>query len=78
MVQYIYIFGISAGAYVATENMHYCLLFEKNDKYPLDDYSALGLVEFNIICHYNKYGNEICDQVKETSEEKTSLPLMMI
>lgn len=62
--------GISAGAYVATENMHYCLLFEPNDKYPLDDYSALGLVEFNIICHYNKYGNEIYNQVKEKFDSK--------
>ncbi len=42
----------------------------QNDKYPLDDYSALGLVEFNIICHYNKYGNEIYDQVKERSDSK--------
>lgn len=62
--------GISAGAYAATENMHYCLLFEPNDKYHLDDYSALGLVEFNIICHYNNYGNEIYDRVKERSDSK--------
>lgn len=32
--------------------------------------SALGLVEFNIICHYNNYGNEIYDQVKARSDSK--------
>lgn len=62
--------GISAGAYVAAQDMRYCLLLEQNDKYPLDDYTALGLIDFNVICHYNKYERETSDQVKETSGEK--------
>lgn len=41
--------GISAGAYVAAQDMRYCLLLEPNDNYPLDDYTALGLVDFNVI-----------------------------
>lgn len=62
--------GISAGAYVATEDIRYCLLFEPNDKYPLDNYAALGLVDFNVICHYNKYSSEIYNQLKEKSDGK--------
>ena len=62
--------GISAGAYVAAQDMSYCLLLEQNARYPLDDYAALGLIDFNVICHYNKYEREISDQVKEKSGEK--------
>lgn len=62
--------GISAGAYVAAQDMRYCLLLEPNDRYPLDDYIALGLVDCNVICHYDKYGSDIYNHVKEASGGK--------
>ncbi len=47
--------GSSAGAYIACNSIEYVMQLEDND-YINDDFSALGLFNKLIICHYDVYG----------------------
>lgn len=47
--------GVSAGAYVACDSIEYVGQLEDND-YIDNDYSAIGLCDKIIICHYDLYG----------------------
>ncbi len=62
----IYI-GVSAGAYVATENIEYVKQLESNEV-NTSSYDALGLVKASFICHYDQYGLPYYHAVKRVSD----------
>jgi len=58
--------GVSAGAYIATNNIKYVTKLEDNNEIADDDFEALSLIPENVICHYDHYSYAA---FKECSEE---------
>lgn len=57
--------GVSAGAYLATNNIEYITQVEDNNV-TNDSFDALGLVPTNILCHYDHYSYltlKVCEEV---------------
>ena len=46
--------GVSAGAYICCQDIRYLMNLENNN-YIADDFSALGLIDVDIICHADQY-----------------------
>lgn len=55
--------GVSAGAYIACDNIEYVRLIE-DDNYIFDDYIGLALFDGRIICHYDLYGSGVYSQCR--------------
>ena len=51
-------FGFSAGAYLACRNIEYVKCFDDNNHISNGDFSALGLTEKYVLCHFNTRGFE--------------------
>lgn len=66
MVMYhgtIYI-GVSAGAYIATQDLMYVTNVEDNN-YVENDFSGLGLIDEKLLCHFDQYSfytYKVCKQ----------------
>jgi len=50
----IYI-GVSAGAYIASQSIHYVLQLEDNNVITDGCFDALGLISESVLCHYDHY-----------------------
>ena len=61
--------GVSAGAYVVTRDIKYVTCLEDNN-YIADDYSALNIIDRNVICHSDQYTYRDIGKCKEVSPEK--------
>ena len=61
--------GVSAGAYICCEDIKYLEALEDNN-YINDDFSALGLLRENIVCHSDQYGYETIAKCKIYAPER--------
>ena len=55
--------GFSAGAYLACQNIEYVQNFDANDHITNGDFTALGLTEKYVLCHFDSRGEkeiELC------------------
>lgn len=61
--------GVSAGAYLATENIEYVKQLESNEL-DLEDFDSLGIIKAAVICHYDQYGLSYYHAVKLVSDSQ--------
>ena len=61
--------GASAGAYICTSDIQYLTCIEDNN-YIADDFSALNLIDSNIICHSDQYTYHSITKCKEFAPGK--------
>ena len=62
--------GVSAGAYISASDIKYLTCLEDNNYIP-DDFSALNLIDKNIICHSDQYTYQniaLCKQLSPGKE----------
>ncbi len=62
--------GVSAGADIACQDIEYVKAYADNNVIDDGDFKALGLIPYNVICHYEHYSFSILRKVMTLSSVK--------